>query len=143
MLACMSTLFRQLERRGFSQWYEWQLIQSHLHLVTAILAGVAVAGGLELFFETEARYAPRAMGAAVTAAGILVCAYCVRRYIVTLFGTEEIANQAVCPQCGTYARFKPLHERGQLSLDVQCHTCAHGWRISSHYPRYEPEDQAE
>jgi hypothetical protein len=143
MLICMASLYRQLERRGFSKWYEWQLIQSHLHLITAILAGIAVVSGLELFFETQMGYAPRAMGAAVTAAGIVVCGFCVRRYITTLFGTEEIANQAVCPQCGTYARFKPVHERGSLCVDVQCHKCQRQWRISSHYPRYQPEDQTE
>jgi hypothetical protein len=49
---------------------------------------------------------------------------------------EHAANQADCPQCGVYARFK-LVEGGAaaapsaLAVQVCCRECAHQWSIEA------------
>jgi len=123
--------FRQ---RGFRRWYERQLIESHAYLVTGFLALVMMAVALEVI-EFRSSAANLLFLAAVAGAGGLVCLFAWRKFTETLFRAEAIAEQAVCPSCGAYARFavvsahnSPETVSGRV-VHVRCRQCAHEWRI--------------
>jgi hypothetical protein len=45
---------------------------------------------------------------------------------------EAVANQASCPQCGTYGRFNLVSEdRRNDHIKVSCRQCTHEWTIEA------------
>jgi hypothetical protein len=123
-----------LRQRGFRRWYERQLIESHAYLVTGLLALIMMAVALEVT-ELRASAASFLLLVAIAAAGGIVCVFAWRRFNETLFRAEALAEQAVCPGCGTYARFEVVSARDApdtvsgRDLLVRCRQCAHEWRI--------------
>ena len=123
-----------LRHGGFRRWYERQLIEGHIWLVTAFLALIMVAIVLEAI---DFRASPANLLALVSvlAAGIALIAFAVRRFHILLGRAEVLAEQAVCGQCQTYGRFDVVHARdAQESLTgrmvrVRCRACAHEWSI--------------
>lgn len=120
---------RTIERVGFQKWYERELIQSHLHLVLLLLCAIGLLAGAELYM-TQRAWSDQlvALLCALVSAGIGVWA--LRRYLYLLTHAEHVANQAVCPECKTYARWKLTgeDERNQR-LRVRCRQCNHEWEI--------------
>jgi hypothetical protein len=123
-----------LRQRGFRRWYERQLIESHAYLVTGFLALIMMAVALEVI-EFRSSAANLVFLVAVAAAGGVVCVAAWRRFNVTLFRAEALAEQAVCAQCDTYGRFdvvsahdSPETVSGRV-VHVRCRKCAHEWRI--------------
>ena len=44
---------------------------------------------------------------------------------------ESVANQADCPKCGVYARFKLVEGAAATpGVRVRCRDCAHQWSIA-------------
>ena len=131
----MPTL-RYIETRGFRKWYERELIRGHSHLVLLLLCTVAVLGALEAAADLRGSARLAVMAASVVVAGG-VGVWAMRRYLFVLMRAEHVANQAVCPQCQTYARWHivghDVHDddRNATScLDVCCRQCEHRWRIA-------------
>ena len=67
---------------------------------------------------------------------VMVCAvigaWTLRRYLFLLMRAEMAANQASCPDCGDYGRFRVLGHRPRLqAIDVCCRKCARDWTISA------------
>lgn len=115
---------------GFRKWYERELLKSHAHLTLTFLCAVGVFAALEAAMNFRTL-----QDQLIDAAAILVSAaigiWALRRYLYLLMHAEHVANQADCPQCGTYARFKlvdgiPLPD----GVTVRCRDCAHSWSIS-------------
>jgi hypothetical protein len=123
-----------LRHGGFRRWYERQLIEGHVWLVTAFLALIMVAIALEAI-DFRASPANLLVLVSVLAAGIALIAFAVRRFHVLLGRAEVLAEQAVCSQCQTYGRFDVVHARdSQESLTgrkvrVRCRACAHEWSM--------------
>ncbi len=121
-------LFESVKRNGFRKWYERQLLSSHAHMVLAFLSVIALIGSL------EAQGQAHGVTQLVDILFVLVCAaigiWALRRYLFLLMRAEETANQATCPDCGDYGRFRPVCERAQ-AIDVCCRKCSRQWVITT------------
>jgi uncharacterized membrane protein len=123
-----------LRRGGFRRWYERQLIESHLWLVTAFLALIMLAIALEAFeFRASAANA-LGLTSVVLIGGALVV-FAVRRFHMLLARAEALAEQAVCSGCRAYGRFDVVQARNSSesltgrSVRVRCRGCAHEWQM--------------
>jgi hypothetical protein len=121
--------------RGFRKWYERELIRGHSHLVLLVLCMLAVLGAFEAMRDLGGAQRWASMAVAVLVAGA-VGVWALRRYLFLLLRAERVANQAVCPRCGTYARWRivghELHDEDESlpsHLQVHCRACEHEWGI--------------
>jgi hypothetical protein len=115
-----------VRRIGFRKWYERQLLSSHAHMVLAFLSMIALVGSMEAFrgADGDAQF--------VNVLFVIVCgaigAWALRRYVFLLMRAEQAANQANCPQCGTYGRFRVVGQRPRdQEVDLRCDKCAREW----------------
>ncbi|HEY9239562.1 MAG TPA: hypothetical protein VIP10_12040 [Burkholderiaceae bacterium] len=118
-----------IRRAGFRKWYERQLLQGHAHMVLLLLCTIAMLGAAEAFGTRGPEASPVSMllCAAVSA---VIGVWALRRYLYLLNHAEYMANQAVCRQCTTYAKWDVVGEESQgASLQVCCRRCGHRWRI--------------
>lgn len=117
-----------IRRIGFRKWYERELLSSHAHMVLGFLSAVALVGSVEAYRNSLADGAMYAMFVVVCAA---VGAWAMRRYSFLLLRAEDTANQANCPGCGDYGRFKIVRARADdPEMDVRCGKCSREWIIS-------------
>ncbi len=131
-----------ISRMGFRKWYERELIDSHVSLVTCVLSAFVAAA----CFETFTLPAPPLTallqaggmigGAALTWASWL-------RYRRIMLRAWRFGEQAVCKQCTLYGRFNILasgaitppstedepHPASQVWMNVSCKRCGHTWRM--------------
>jgi hypothetical protein len=126
-----SRLFESFKRIGFRKWYERQLLSSHAHMVLAFLSAIGIVGSMEAFRTASGD------GKFVNVIFVLVCAaigvWALRRYLFLLMRAEQAANQASCPDCGDYGRFRVVGQRPRLQeIDVSCRKCSRGWVIIPH-----------
>ncbi|MDH5286385.1 MAG: hypothetical protein OEX23_07085 [Betaproteobacteria bacterium] len=123
-----------LRQGGFRRWYERQLIEGHVWLVTAFLALIMVAIALEVLDFRGSRAGVLAL-AAIVVAGLALVAFAVRRFHLLLGRAEQLAEQAVCGRCRSYGRFDVVqgHDAPESltgrSVRVRCRGCAHEWQI--------------
>jgi hypothetical protein len=120
-----------IRKHGFRKWYERELMRSHAHMV--LLLGCAV--GLLAAFEAASQFRGWA-DQLVDLLAIAVCSvaglWSLRRYLHLLLHAEAVANQADCPSCGTYARFRLVRADAQdENASVCCRNCSHEWTINS------------
>ena len=114
--------------RGFRRWYERQLIDGFLHMITGVLALIMMFIALE---ELEFRATPAGLLALVSIAvvGGGLCIVSWRKFHWLLARSEYVAQQATCSQCQTYGRFAVLSSRDAVegpagcSIDVRCRSC--------------------
>lgn len=116
---------RAIARLGFRRWYERQLIESHVWLVTVLLCAVAIAATLEMLSFRELGTAIVTLAFVFTAGLIIV--HGLRRYRLLMTQAEEIASHSTCAACHTYARFRAIDESPRMR--VQCRTCGHEWHL--------------
>jgi hypothetical protein len=115
---------RSIEKLGFRRWYERQLIECHLWLVTCLLcalAALALIDGLDFraeFFTSLLR------GSMAFAAG-LVSWITLMRYVSMLVRANRLAEHATCSNCGEYGRFALLDGQAR----VRCRGCGHEWLL--------------
>ena len=123
-----------IRERGFSKWYERELLRGHAKLVLVLLCALAALGSVEAFSQPGSQRALMVLSLAVSAA---IGAWAVRRYLFLLNRAEFIANQATCPGCQTYGRFGieaaegPEEAGVPAALAVRCRRCGDRWRIES------------
>ena len=130
-----------IRKIGFRRWYERQLIQGHLYLISAFMCLVTVLACLEEFsfrtpaWETALRFTAMMAGAAI-------CLWTVRRYLTMLGAAEYAAERSVCEKCATY---RGLELSGAIvrhpdardddedealpPVGVRCRKCGHEWTI--------------
>jgi hypothetical protein len=121
-------LVDSFRRIGFRKWYERQLLSSHAHMVLAFLSMIGIVGSMEAFRGAEGD------AQLVDVLFVVVCAaigaWAMRRYVFLLMRAEQTANQASCPDCGAYGRFRVVGQRPQAQeIDVRCDKCTRGWAI--------------
>jgi formate dehydrogenase maturation protein FdhE len=126
----MATLAQDIRRLGFRKWYERQLIDAHLSLITCVLCMVLAAALLEgLEFDEGLAKAATTLGT-VFAAGI-VAWFAWARYRDVVSRAEYYGGQSVCATCKTYARFEVVDaaDDGDTWLRVRCRKCASEWLL--------------
>ena len=132
-----------IRKLGFRKWYERQLIDCHLALVTCLLCGITIAALIEDTNVAEMGWL------ALPRLGILVAAVAIgwlawRRYITVLGRAELYGERSNCPSCDTYGRFNVLATgldeipsraaAAVAPLDtawmrVECRKCGATWRM--------------
>ena len=123
-----------IRERGFRRWYERQLIESHLWLVTGFLSLVMMGVALEVVEYRESLGGKIAL-MAVGGGGGAMCFYAWRRFSHQLGLAEHIAAQATCPGCRVYARLELLRAKDDAGFasgraaDVRCRACGQTWTI--------------
>lgn len=123
-------LVDSVRRVGFRKWYERQLLSSHAHMVLAFLSAIGIVASMEAFRNAKGDTQ------LVDVLFVVVCAaigaWSIRRYVFLLMNAEHHANQANCPDCGTYGRFRVVGQRPRLlEIDVRCDKCERDWVISA------------
>ncbi|HEX7054413.1 MAG TPA: hypothetical protein VF211_10835 [Burkholderiales bacterium] len=116
---------RSIGRLGFKRWYERQLIECHLWLVSCFLCGIAVLAVLEAA-DLQSGVLELADFGLALAAG-LIAWHALMRYSAILRRAENLARQSTCPSCGRYAAYEVLSESSPL--EVRCRKCASRWRL--------------
>jgi hypothetical protein len=123
-----------LRHGGFRRWYERQLIEGHVWLVTAFLALIMVAIALEAIDFRASRANVLALGLVVLA-GVGLVTFAIRRFHVLVGRAEALAGQAVCSECRSYGRFDVVQACNSSdsitgrSVRVRCRACAHEWSM--------------
>jgi hypothetical protein len=119
-----------VKRFGFRKWYERQLLSSHAHMVLAFLSTIALVASMEAF--RGANGDTRLVDVLFVVVCAAIGAWALRRYVFLLMRAEQTANQASCPDCGEYGRFRVVGQRPRLEeIDVRCDRCARDWVICS------------
>jgi ribosomal protein L40E len=129
-----------IRRLGFRRWYERQLIESHLYLVSCFLCMVGVLACFEGFslrmpaWETLMRFV-------VMMAGGAVCWWTLRRYLDMLSFAVRAAEYSVCGKCGAYSALElsgaVTHSAAMQdqaasepqAVGVRCRKCGNEWVI--------------
>ena len=119
-----------LRKHGFRKWYERELLSSHAHMVLLLLCTIGLLGAFEVF-SRSASPIDQAIDVAAVLLFAAVGVWSLRRYFYLLMHAEQVANQAVCANCGAYGRFSVVREnRSGDEISVQCKKCQHEWLIS-------------
>lgn len=119
-----------VRRHGFRKWYERELLSSHAHMLLALLCTIALMGILEAF--PGGSLGDKLLDVVLFIVSTGIGLWALRRYLYLLMHAEEVANQANCPQCGTYARFDVVSEdRRNGDTGVRCRQCAQEWTLES------------
>ena len=124
-----------IRKFGFHRWYERQLIESHVYLVTGFLSLIMVVACIEGFSFSTPGIKPFVMLALMVGGGAL-CAESLRRYLVVLFRAQRVAEQSVCSGCGSNGRLSVTSSHAvagdpqAASLLVQCRKCGHQWTVN-------------
>jgi hypothetical protein len=127
-------LDESLRRGGFRRWYERQLIEGHVWLVTAFLALIMMAIALEAV-EFGASLANALALTLIALSGGWLVVYAIGRFRMLLARAEALAVQAVCTECNSYGRFDVVQARDSTatisgrSVRVRCRGCAHEWQM--------------
>ena len=129
-----------IKKIGFRRWYERQLIESHLFLVTSFLCLVTVLACFEGFnlrmpaWETVMRLVAMVAGAAT-------CVWTLRRYLALLNFAVRAAERSRCEKCSAYSAlelsgaiaYRPAMPGGEEGVPppvgVRCRRCGHEWTI--------------
>ena len=128
------TTVNGIRKLGFKRWYERQLIESHLYLVTCFLCMVLVAVCLEALSFGKGIQAVFIL--ALVAAGLWVGFKSWQRFRVMFVNAMRLGESSTCGGCGTYARFNvtgagsPVAQPQEEWLHVKCRKCGHEWTMS-------------
>ena len=131
-----------IRRLGFRKWYERQLIEAHVWLVTGFLALILAFALFEVHNATAGqRERLLLMAAALASTG--GCGFAWWQYRRLLFATEAAAGLANCPHCGSFGHLNIVrllpHTATQAAaapqnaerplLTVRCRDCQGVWEI--------------
>jgi hypothetical protein len=129
-----------IDKLGFRRWYERELIEGHVYLVTCVLCLILVAACLEQLDWRGPGTALLLPLAGLIFGGVL-CLRSLRRYGFLLARAEHFGAQSNCARCATYGLLK-ITATGDAAtsgspaadtawLRVQCKKCGHEWRIQA------------
>lgn len=112
-----------IRRLGFARWYERRLIEGHAWFISGFACMIVIPACFEeLMFKGSVLRWLAYVG--LILAAVAVGAYGLIRYQKILVEAERLGEQATCPACGTYARF-----RLASSTHAQCKKCQNQWRF--------------
>lgn len=112
-----------IRRLGFNRWYERQLIEGHAWFVSAFACMIAIAACAEELAFRGSVLRGLTYALVILLAGA-VGAYGIWRYQKILVQADRIGEQATCPGCGTYARFKVVAD-----CLAHCRKCDREWHL--------------
>jgi hypothetical protein len=132
----------RIRTEGFRQWYQRQLIECHAWLVSWFLGLIVVFSGVEV---AGADTASRIEGALLVSGGLALAWYSLQRYRFMFETAQRLGEQAVCPGCKAYGRFRVPYsgpapsedeadparaspDRG-IWLRAQCRLCGVEWML--------------
>ncbi|HEY7674690.1 MAG TPA: hypothetical protein VH867_05635 [Burkholderiales bacterium] len=129
-----------IRKLGFRRWFERQLIESHVYLVTCFLCLILVLAVFEELGSGVAGLERALMFATIIAAGALGL-FSWERYRTILFPALRLSERSTCENCGTHARFSVIdsgregaqetaQDREGAWLKVKCAKCGHQWTIA-------------
>ena len=133
----------KIRKLGFRRWYERQLIDCHLALVTCLLCGILIAALFEGIRLNDFGWEMASRVGLMFGAGALGL-YSWRRYITVLERAERYGERSTCPGCAAYARFEILatgldEVPGPAAvavaplqtawIRVRCRMCGAAWRM--------------
>lgn len=127
-----------IRRLGFRRWYERQLIESHLYLVSCILCAIVVFASAEGFSLRMPGVEPF-LRLAVMMAGGWAGAWSLVRYLAMLSLSGYAAERSVCKKCQAYGMLEVTgtrapreHKDTGVALTpvcVRCRKCGNEWTI--------------
>lgn len=131
---------QRIRRLGFKRWFERQLIESHVYLVTCFLCLILVLAVFEGLNSNAGALERVGMFALILAAGALGIASW-NRYRMILLYALRLSEHSVCEKCRAYARFSVVdsarHDavetgetHGDSWLRVKCQKCGNEWTIT-------------
>ena len=124
-----SGLADSIGRVGFRKWYERELLSCHAYMLLCFLSMIGLLSSMEAFHRGAAQDQMTNVLLVVVCAAIGLWA--LRRYLHLLMRAEGIANQAICPDCGTYGRFSVVAtNRDGAETQVCCRKCSRKWVIA-------------
>jgi hypothetical protein len=129
-----------IRKLGFERWFERQLIESHVYLVTLFLCMILVSAVFEQLGSSAGALERIFMYAAMGSGGALGIVS-LNRYAAILLRALRLSQQSICKNCGAYARFRVLdsargypgdgaEDRDRVWLKVKCKTCSHEWTMT-------------
>ena len=127
---------------GFRRWYERQLIESHLYLLSWFLCLVMVLACLEGFSMRAPGWEPLLRLGAILGGGA-VCIGSLVRYKAMLEVALHAAERSSCGKCAAYGQLEVTGVRRPVrrvrvgkeagmpppALAVRCRKCGHEWTI--------------
>jgi hypothetical protein len=127
-----------IRKLGFRRWFERQLIESHLYLVTSFLCLIAAMALAEELSFRAGGLRPAVLVLLMCAIGVLGV-FALNRYLGMLFRALQLSQHSICGKCQAYARFNVLDsgprepdeaaERDLSWLKVKCRKCGHEWMM--------------
>jgi DNA-directed RNA polymerase subunit RPC12/RpoP len=119
---------RGIGKLSFRSWYERQLIESHVWLVSCILCALGAAAlanayltfhtlGLQLLLTVAAMYVSG-----------LTCWYTWRRYRALMAEAQQVAEASTCSACGAQGEFDVVAPV-RTPMSVACRKCGHRWVV--------------
>jgi hypothetical protein len=130
-----------IRKIGFRRWYERQLIEAHLFLISGFLCLIMVIASFEGFNQPMPAWEKLVRFAAVIA-GSAVCLWAWRRFLLMLSLAEHVSERSVCGKCAVYggldlssvgvSRAQRRSEDGEgvlPAVGVRCRKCGHEWTI--------------
>lgn len=128
-----------IRRIGFRRWYERQLIESHLYLVSCLLCLLLVLACLEGLSLRLPAWEILMRLVAIMAGGP-VCVWALHRYLGMLSFAVRAAEHSVCGKCGVYSAIELSGPRARGSVvesneneppavGVRCRKCGNEWEI--------------
>jgi len=130
-----------IRKLGFRRWYERQLIEAHLYLISGFLCLIMVIASLEGFSLPMPAWETLIRLIAMTA-GSAVCLWAWRRFLLMLDLAEYVSERSVCRKCAVYGGLdlssvglSSAQRRGEDGEDVlpavgvRCRKCGHEWTI--------------
>jgi len=129
-----------IRKLGFKRWFERQLIESHLFLVTCFLCLVLVLAVLEEL-ASHASVLERTVMFAVMLGGTALGIFSWNRYRAILFRALQLSERSTCEGCGAHARFSVVdsgrayvgdivENHDEAWLKVRCAKCGHQWTMA-------------
>jgi hypothetical protein len=137
-------LVNSIRERGFRKWYERQLVESHLYLITCFLCMVLVAACAEELSFRAPGLKPVLLLGCIGGGGLLGLLSW-KRYKAIMSVAEHYGDHSTCAACGAYARFEIVDwgdpapaartpEGGASGagtwLKVRCRKCGHDWTMA-------------
>jgi hypothetical protein len=130
-----------IRKIGFRRWYERQLIESHVYLVTGFLCMVGVLACFEGFSLRMPAW-ESIMRLVVMMTGSAIGWWTLRRYLTMLNFAMYAAERSVCGKCGAYRgielsgtvthriAMQDEEEAGPQAVGVRCRKCGNEWIIN-------------
>ena len=125
-----------IRKIGFRRWYERQLIQSHLYLVSTLLCVFTVLAAAEGFNSRDISF-ELLIGLLLMVAGSAAGIWTFVRYARMMVAAQYAADRSVCARCKAYGVLEATGAPARTGVSdieivptpVRCRECGNEWTI--------------